>query len=117
MILAASPFGSLVFGVWKTNRPFDGKHYDWAGTAAEPPAPIPAEGAVAPENPAPSAPIPAEGVVAAEDKKAAAVGRKRDLPAGKAVTTANSTVRSESARVNPAPPDLSADPPDLSSCS
>ena len=130
----------LVFGVWKTDRPFDGEHYDWAGTAAEPSAPVPAEGAVAPENPAPSDPVPAEGAVAAEDKKAtaggrkrdlpagkaaaaakskkgAAEGRKRDLPAGKAVTTANSIVRSESARVNPAPPDLSSDPQDLYSCS
>ena len=79
----------LVFAVWKTNRPFDEHHFPWERssdtdlsmtTAAEPAA----------------APQPC-----ANDK---AVGHKREVPAEKVVTTADSSVESAPASVNPVAP-------------
>lgn len=68
----------LVYGVWKSGRPFDPNHYPWEGTA-----PIDSE-------PAPSA--------AAQEKTA---GRKGQSPKGKAVTAANSKVRPRAEAVKP----------------
>ena len=66
----------LVFAVWKTNRPFDEKHFPWedpSDTAASTTTPPAAAGATPAAN---------------EE----AVGHKRDLPAEEVVTTATSTV-------------------------
>jgi transposase len=90
----------LVFAVWKTDRPFDGDHFPWANPAADKPAP--AAAAVA----------PAEGAIPAGDQEAeTAVGHKRDLPAGKVVTTANPTVGAAAAAVKPALPSSAAERP------
>jgi transposase len=77
----------LVFAVWKSNRPFDAKHFPWEQS---------------PDNPV-SVP-PAPDTTASNDK---AVGHKRDEPASAVVTTAASTVAPPPAPVNPA----SAAPP------
>jgi transposase len=74
----------LVFAVWKTNRPFDPQHFPWeqpadAASSATPPS-------------APGAPR--------RTKKA--VGHKRDKPAEKVVTTADSTVGDPPPTVKPA---------------
>jgi hypothetical protein len=78
----------LVYAVWKTNRPFDEKHFPWEGSRdsqSSPPAP-------------PTA-------LAAPSTNEKAVGHKRDLPAEKVVTTATSTVDPAPARVKPTPPE------------
>jgi transposase len=77
----------LVFAVWKTDRPFDPKHFAWEARD---------------ENPS-SKTTPHQ--VAAEPPSRAnenAVGHKRDLPAREVVTTAASTVKPEPSRVTPA---------------
>jgi hypothetical protein len=74
----------LVFAVWKTDRPFDPKHYEWEPADEKAAASVPTAG-TANEN---------------------AVGRKRDEPAGKAVTTATSTVAPIPPAVNPVPPSI-----------
>jgi transposase len=83
----------LVFAVWKTDRPFDPKHYEWepadektATTAADEKA---------------AARLPTAGT-ANEN----AVGHKRDKPAGKVVTTATSTVAPIPSAVNPVSPSI-----------
>jgi transposase len=68
----------LVFAVWKTDRPFDEKHFPWE---------------LAPQHPAPSAAVPRE-----------TVGPTQALPAEPGVTTAASTVEPAAAAVKPAPP-------------
>jgi transposase len=73
----------LVFAVWKTNRPFDPEHYAW-----EPPATTASSATV-------------NGTTAKE-----AVGHKRDVPAGKVVTTAASTVE-------PTPPAVKSEAPSI----
>jgi transposase len=71
----------LVFAVWKTNRPFDEKHFPW-------------------EPPAPPSPPPATPAAAAGNDKA--VGHTQALPAQPVVTTAASTVEQAVPPVKPA---------------
>jgi transposase len=66
----------LVFAAWKTNRPFDAKHFPWEGTA--------------PEQPTTAASPPTDAVTNSANEEA--VGHKRDLPAKEVVTTATVTV-------------------------
>jgi transposase len=75
----------VVFAVWKTNKPFDSQHFPWEKPRGTAPSPTP-----------PAAPD-------APQRKKAAVGHKRDKPAQKVVTTANSTVGDACAVVKPAP--------------
>jgi transposase len=76
----------FVFAVWKTNRPFDAKHFPWddsGDTDVSPTTlPKPDAGAAPPDN-------------------ETAVGHKRDLPAKEVVTTATSTVGPTSPPVKP----------------
>jgi transposase len=76
----------LVFAVWKTNRPFDEKHFAWEnpGDTALPGTSLPAKDNVTPSG---------------NDQ---AVGHKRGLPAKGVVTTASSTVEAPSPPVKPA---------------
>jgi transposase len=86
----------LVFAVWKTNRPFDEKHFPWEGSndsQSSPPTPPSADAATTPS---------------ANEK---AVGHKRDLPAEAVVTTANSTVEPATPAVKPTPQRTSAGRP------
>ena len=76
----------LVFAVWKTNRPFDEKHYSWEN---------PADTAV-PTNPTPSS---AAATDPANDK---AGGHKRNKSAKTVVTPASSTVEAAPSAVKPA---------------
>ena len=78
----------LVYAVWKTNRPFDEKHFAWEGSSDT--------SAVNDDSPSGDAGIPPS----ANEK---AVGHKRDLPAKEVVTTATSTVEPAPPLVNPAP--------------
>ncbi len=78
----------LVFAVWKTNRPFDEKHFPW-----EPPSDTPVS------RTASSATVPDAGAAAANDT---AVGHKRDEPAQEVVTTAPSTLAPTPATVKTA---------------
>src|SRR5262249_17433845 len=67
----------LVFAVWKTNRPFDQRHFPWdaAPEAADLPSGIPTPNVFIPDDPPP-----------VNDK---AVGHKREhVPTQKVVTTA-----------------------------
>jgi transposase len=66
----------LVFAVWKTNRPFDEKHFAWEGNAEDQPST-----ATLPPSDSPASSANEE-----------AVGHKRDLPAREVVTTASTTV-------------------------
>jgi transposase len=75
----------LVYAVWKTNRPFDENHFPWEG-------PSDARSSTA-------APPAVDDATAAANKKA--VSHKRDLPAEKVVTTANSTVEPAPGSVKP----------------
>jgi transposase len=76
----------LVYAVWKTNRPFDENHFPWEGASA----------------PRPSTATPPSGEASAKaSAHEKAVGHKRDLPAKKVVTTANSTVESAPVPVKP----------------
>jgi len=109
----------LVYGVWKTNRPFDDKHFAWetptaaAKTAA---AAAAAARAASPDNAPPnlgqdSSPAAAADMQAANaaasgppaGSNETAVGHKRDLPAVEVVTTANPTVAPTPASVKPVP--------------
>jgi transposase len=86
----------LVFAVWTTNRPFDPAHFPWEGPAAT-------SGAAATDS-------PASGGARTSGNKAA-VGHKRDEPAGQVVTTAPSNVEPTAAGVKPqTPPSLTARP-------
>jgi hypothetical protein len=78
----------LVYAVWKTDRPFDENHFPWEG-------PSDAQSSTS------APPAVDAGATAAVNKKA--VGHKRDLPAEKVVTTANSTVEPAPGSVKPAP--------------
>jgi transposase len=86
----------LVFAVWKTDRPFDAKHYPWENPGDTPLSTttpgVPDAGATSPAN----------------DK---AAGHKRDMPAKEVVTTAPSTVGSTPPLVKPAPEPTSATRP------
>ena len=79
----------LVYAVWKTNRPFDENHFPWEGPSDA-------------QSPTAAPPAVDDGATAAANKKA--VGHKRDLPAEKVVTTANSTVEPAPGSVKPATP-------------
>jgi hypothetical protein len=95
----------LVYAVWKTDRPFDEKHFAWEPTDERPPttpahvpapAPEPSPHGVAPASipstsPAPSAGDPAHGPTT-PSPNGMAVGHKRDMPAEGVVTTATATV-------------------------
>jgi len=76
----------LVFAVWKTNRPFDPKHFPWDDPSQ---AKVPATTTDRPASPISSA-------------HKEAVGHKQDLPARKVVTTASSTVAPANNPVKPA---------------
>ena len=114
----------LVYGVWKTNRPFHKQHFPWEPIQASdtqvstPPtlittAPAPTESTAAPAAPAPAAPAPAAPAPAAPAPAAPApaanpsctnekaAGHKREAPAAKVVTTASS-VKAAVIAVNPA---------------
>jgi transposase len=76
----------LVFAVWKTNRPFDEKHFPWespSDTLLSPTTPLAADVGATPS---------------ANDK---AAGHKRDLPAKEVVTTATYTVEPATPAVKP----------------
>jgi transposase len=77
----------LVYAVWKTNRPFDEKHFPWEG-----PSDSQSSATTPPSGDAGSTP-------SANEK---AVGHKRDLPAKEVVTTATSTVEPAPPPVKPA---------------
>lgn len=77
----------LVFAVWKTNRPFDEKHFPWEPTRDLPPAT---------PTPAPAAAPPAAG----NDK---AVGHTQAAPTPTVVTTASAKVEQAATPVNPPP--------------
>jgi transposase len=79
----------LAFAVWKTNRPFNPKHFAWEG-AAETPGP----------TTGPS-PLGAGATPAAREE---AVGHKRDVPAKPVVTTALFNVEPAPEPVKTAPP-------------
>jgi transposase len=108
----------LVYAVWKTNRPFDEKHFAWetpsaaTTTATAAGAPVacndPTPAGVATGSPAPSnndTPQPtAPSSATAPSSNETAVGHKRDLPAEEVVTTATATVAPTPPPVKPAPP-------------
>ena len=77
----------LVYAVWKTNRPFDEKHFPWEGSSDTPPSTTtpPLRRCRYPHR-------------SANDK---AVGHKRDLPAEEVVTTATATVEPTPPAVKP----------------
>ncbi len=93
----------LVFAVWKTNRPFDKKHFPWepsdsqvspaAANTAGSPVPVPVC--------EPMAAAPADVPACANEK---AAGHTREAPAEKVVTTATSNVAPLAPAVNPAAP-------------
>jgi len=68
----------LVYAVWKTNRPFDEKHFPWDDPS---------------NTPEPAATLVPGDTRATPSANEKAVGHKRDVPANKVVTTAASTVR------------------------
>ncbi len=108
----------LVYGVWKTDRPFDEKHFAWETptsptdktqtplTAANDPAqPKPAADADG-DRRAPAIDPPQGQASNGADTASAnetAAGHKRDLPAEKVVTAANTTVAPKPAAVKPPP--------------
>jgi transposase len=111
----------LVYAVWKTNRPFDEKHFPWEtpNAVAVPAVAIPAVAIPAVAIPAvavpavavpavavPAVAVPAVATPSSNNEKA--VGHKRDLPAKKVVTTVSVTVAPTSNPVKP--PDRSARP-------
>jgi transposase len=79
----------LVFAVWKTNRPFDDKHFAW-------------------ENPTDrlTTSDPVSGPTSSVNDEAG--GHKRDVPAAKVVTPASSTVEPAPPAVKPAMPPTGA---------
>lgn len=84
----------LVFAVWKTDRPFDAGHYAWESADAK--AATTAAGQKA----------TTAGASVAGTAHENAVGHKQDEPAGKAVTTAASTVAPIPSAVNPVSPPI-----------
>jgi transposase len=75
----------LVFAVWKTDRPFDAKHD-------------------ARTNPQDTPTVSDPGTEATSSTDENAEGHKQDLPAGRVVTPAHSTVETAPPPVQPAPP-------------
>jgi transposase len=74
----------LVFAVWKTNRPFDAKHYAW-------------------ENPQDTAPASDPGIGATSAANEAAGSHKRDMPAERVVIPATLSVEPAPSPVKPPP--------------
>ena len=109
----------LAYAVWKTNRPFDERHFASkpSETAATDAAAAAGDPVAGPDNPQPdlgnaSGPAGASDMPAALDavpsgppsaSNETAVGHKRDLPATEVVTTANATVAPTTPPVKPAP--------------
>jgi transposase len=108
----------LVYAVWKTDRPFDDKHFAWetpnapadntqnasaAGNdPAQPKSAADADGDHrAPANDAPQSQARNSADAASANETAA--GHKRDLPEEKVVTAANTTVAPKPAAVKPPP--------------
>jgi len=89
----------LVFAVWKTNRPFDAKHFPWepTGDIAMSVAPSATAGGI----PTTATSATTDVLSTSNDK---AVGHKRDKPAAEVVTTAVTTVAPTPVPVNPDPP-------------
>jgi transposase len=81
----------LVFAVWKTNRPFDAKHYAW-------------------ENPQDTAPASDPGTGATSAANEAAGSHKRDMPAERVVILAPLSVEPEPPPVKPAMPPTATRP-------
>jgi transposase len=77
----------LVYAVWKTNRPFDEKHFAWETPRAA--------------MTTTAARVPVAGNEPANNETA--VGHTRNLPAEEVVTTANPTVAPVPLPVNPVP--------------
>src|SRR5207253_4044987 len=96
----------LVFAVWKTNRPFDEQHYAWeksdsevsltAATVTDSHMSLPA---LVGDSEA-SLHVVVEVAAVQADSNDKAAGHKRDMPAQKVVTTANTSVKSVTAVVN-----------------
>jgi transposase len=86
----------LVFAVWKTDRPFDPRHYDWEPAGEKGTMTTTDGGArtIRTREPAPST---------ADEN---AVGHERDEPAGKVVTTAPSRVEPIPSAVKPPAPSV-----------
>jgi len=103
----------LVFAVWKTNRPFEEKHFPWEGSDSQVSTSVAAEGVVTSDSQVstPSSDAAASAAVGAvqADSNNKAAGHKRDRPAQKVVTTANSSVDATPPAVNTPP--ASAPPP------
>jgi transposase len=108
----------LVFAVWKTNRPFDPKHFPWedpSATAVPTNAPAAAT-TVAEPSPSDSqvSAIPmtasAASTTTANEK---AVGHKRDVPAPPVVTTASATLEPTPAAVKSTTPVIAAARPSI----
>jgi transposase len=76
----------LVYAVWKTDQPFDEKHFPWEGSR---------------DMTSSTAASPTAAAVTTSSVNEQAVGHERDLPAREVVTTATSTVESASAPVKP----------------
>jgi transposase len=97
----------LVFAVWKTNRPFNPKHFAWEdkpGDAATSTvlAAVPDDSAAADTKVSATAtPVPETAATTGNDK---AVGHKRDEPAQEVVTTASATLAPPLAAVKPTQP-------------
>ncbi len=102
----------LVFAVWKTNRPFDPKHFAWEpnetaaasenSTGNDPTSPS----VVSDSNPSTSHGNSEPGTLNGGPPSSAnetAVGHKRDVPAEQVVTTANATVAPTPSPVKPPP--------------
>jgi transposase len=81
----------LVFAVWKTDRPFDAKHYAW-------------------ENPQDTAPANDPGTGATSAANEAAGSHKRDMPAERVVIPATLSVEPEPPPVKPAMPPTATRP-------
>jgi hypothetical protein len=89
----------LVFAAWKTNRPFDPKHFAWEQPTDNP------SSATATSNLEPSRDnqLSATDAPASSATNETAVGHKRDLPAEQVVTTATATVAPPTPLVKPVP--------------
>jgi transposase len=95
----------LVFAVWKTDKPFDAKHYPWIQENDTPASAIPAATTPDVERPITEVPVKEALVLTtppapkADNEKA--VGHKRNrVPVKQVVTTAASSVKPVSAHVN-----------------
>jgi transposase len=86
----------LVFAVWKTNRPFDAKHFPWEPSS---------------DTPSVATPTPAPAETAAAPRQEEAVGHTQVLPAQPVVTTASASVETAATAVNAPVPSPAASRP------